>query len=173
MTTGKLSTQSPSLKGSWPEQHVGCSVYWGQHPFSDLHFFEPFSHPHLYHQRPVSKKAIYGLREAPRQWQQERDQQLRELQFVYNDRSAHLVQSYIHPSLWFIVEGPRDSTMGIPPFDNRLRSDEWTAKLHNHKILGYVGVYQISFEPGFGAYQGLAQKIKVPFCTIFCSFLQF
>ena len=31
--------------------------------------------------------------------------------------------------------------MGIPPFDNRLRSDEWTANLHKHKILGYVGVY--------------------------------
>ena len=87
------------------------------------------------------KKAIYGLREAPRLWQQERDQQLRHLEFVYNDRSAHLVQSYIHPSLWFIAEGPRDSTMRIPPFDNRLRSDEWTAKLHKHKILGYVGVY--------------------------------
>ena len=75
------------------------------------------------------KKAIYGLREAPRLWQQERDQQLRELEFVYNDRSAHLVQSYIHPSLWFIAEGPKDSTLGIPPFDNRLRSDEWTANL--------------------------------------------
>ena len=43
--------------------------------------------------------------------------------------------------VWFIVEGPRDSTMGIPPFDNRLRSDEWTAQLHKHKILGYAGVY--------------------------------
>ena len=31
--------------------------------------------------------------------------------------------------------------MGIPPFDNRLRSDEWTANLHKHKILGNVGVY--------------------------------
>ena len=31
--------------------------------------------------------------------------------------------------------------MRIPPFDNRLRSDEWTANLHKHKILGYVGVY--------------------------------
>ena len=32
---------------------------------------------------------------------------------------------------------------------------------------------QISFEPGFGAYQGLAQKRKVPlqgFCAYFCSF---
>ena len=87
------------------------------------------------------KKAIYGLREAPRLWQQERDQQLRELEFVYNGRSAHLVQSYIHPSLWFIAEGSTASTKGIPPFDHCLRSDEWTANLHKHKILGYVGVY--------------------------------
>ena len=87
------------------------------------------------------KKAIYGSREAPRLWQQERDQQLRELEFVYNDRSAHLVQSYIHPSLWFIAEGSTASTKGTPPFDHCLRSDEWTVNLHKHKILGYVGVY--------------------------------
>ena len=29
----------------------------------------------------------------------------------------------------------------MPPFDHSLRSDEWTAKLHEHRILGYVGVY--------------------------------
>ena len=33
------------------------------------------------------------------------------------------------------------STPGIPPFDHCLRSDEWTARLHDHRILGYVGVY--------------------------------
>ena len=87
------------------------------------------------------KKAIYGLREAPRLRQQERDQKLRELEFQYRDRLAHLVQSYIHLSLWFIAEGPRESTLGIPPFDHCLRSDEWTARLHKHNILGYVGVY--------------------------------
>ena len=42
---------------------------------------------------------------------------------------------------WFIAEGPRVSTPGIPPFDHSLRSDEWTARLHDHHILGYVGVY--------------------------------
>ena len=51
------------------------------------------------------KKAIYGLREAPRLWQKERDQKLRDLEFVYKDKLAHLVQSHIHPSLWFIAEG--------------------------------------------------------------------
>ena len=70
------------------------------------------------------KKAIYGLREAPRLWQQERDQKLHDLEFLYQDKHAHLVQSYIHPSLWFIAEGPRVSTPGIPPFDHSLRSDE-------------------------------------------------
>ena len=53
------------------------------------------------------KKAIYGIREAPRSWQQERDQKLRDLEFKYQNKLAHLVQSYIHPSLWFIA-GPRE-----------------------------------------------------------------
>ena len=87
------------------------------------------------------EEAIYGLREAPRLWQQERDQKLRDLEFMYKDKLAHLVQSYIHPSLWFIAEGPRVPTPGMPPFDHSLRSGKWTARLHDHKILGYVGVY--------------------------------
>ena len=87
------------------------------------------------------KKAIYGLREAPRLWQQQRDQKLRDLEFMYKDKHAHLVQSYVHPSLWFIAEGPRVSTPGIPPFDHCMRRDESTARLHDHHILGYVGVY--------------------------------
>ena len=51
------------------------------------------------------------------------------------------MQSHIHPSLWFIVEGAIAEHKWIPPFDHSLRSDEWTAKLHNHRILGYMGVY--------------------------------
>ena len=35
------------------------------------------------------KKAIYGLREAPRLWQQERDQKLRDLEFKYQNKLAH------------------------------------------------------------------------------------
>ena len=75
------------------------------------------------------KKAIYGLREAPRLWQQERDQKLRDLEFKYQDKLAHLVQSYIHPSLWFIAEGPKMSTPRFSLFDHCLRNDEWTAQL--------------------------------------------
>ena len=88
-----------------------------------------------------AKRAIYGLREAPHLWQKERDQKLRELEFTYNDKLAHLVQSHIHPRLWFIAEGAVAEHQWIPPFDHSLRSDEWTAQLHRHQILGYVGVY--------------------------------
>ena len=70
-----------------------------------------------------AKKAIYGLREAPRLWQKERDQQLHELEFLHQDKLAHLVQSHIHPSLWFIVEGALAEHNWIPPFDHFLRSD--------------------------------------------------
>ena len=87
------------------------------------------------------KKAIYGFREAPRLWQKERDQKLCELEFSYNDKLAHLVQSHIHPSLWFMAEGAVSEHNWIPPIDHSLRSDEWTALLHQHRILGYVGVY--------------------------------
>ena len=86
------------------------------------------------------KKAIYGLREAPRLWQQERDQQLRELEFVYNDRSAHLVQSYIHPSLWFIAEGPETPRWGSlhSTIDFEATNDSQATQAQD---LGYVGVY--------------------------------
>ena len=72
---------------------------------------------------------------------EERDQKIRDLEFMYKDKLAHLVQSHIHPSLWFIAEGPLVLHQWIPPFDHSLRSDAWTAQLHDHQILGYVGVY--------------------------------
>ena len=87
------------------------------------------------------KKAIHGLREAPRLRQKEKDQKLHALEILYHDKRAHLAQSHIHPSLWFIVEGAVAEHNWIPPFDHSLRSDEWTAQLHKYRILGYMGVY--------------------------------
>ena len=87
------------------------------------------------------KKTIYGLREAPRLWQKVRDQKLRDLEFKCNEKLAHVVQSHIHVSLWFIADGPLVEHQWIPPFEYSPRSDEWTARLHEHRILGYVGVY--------------------------------
>ena len=48
---------------------------------------------------------LLGLREAPRLWQKELDQKLRDLEFMYKDKLAHLVQSHIHPSLWVYCRG--------------------------------------------------------------------
>ena len=88
------------------------------------------------------KRAICGLRKAPRLWQAEGEQQLRDLELKYRDRRVHLVHSHIHhPSWWFIVEGPLAQAHQIPPFDHSLRSDDWTAQLHDHKILKYLGVH--------------------------------
>ena len=61
------------------------------------------------------RKAVYGLREAPRLWHGERDQHLRDLEFQHLDRRAHLVQRHMHPSLSFIVEGPIAQSHRIPP----------------------------------------------------------
>ena len=74
--------------------------------------------------------------------EKKRDQKLRELEFRYNDKLAHLVQSHIHPSLWFIAEGTVAEHNWIPLFDHSLRSDEWTAQLRQHRILGHVCVYE-------------------------------
>ena len=70
-----------------------------------------------------------------------RDQKLRELEFFYRDKLAHLVQSHLQPSLWFSVQGAVAEYNWIPPFDHSLRSDEWTAQLHKHRILACMGVY--------------------------------
>ena len=51
------------------------------------------------------KKAMYGLREAPRLWEEERDQQLRQAEWKMGKQTCSLVQSTVHPSLWHIVKG--------------------------------------------------------------------
>ena len=89
----------------------------------------------------MSRKPSTDCTTTVAERERERVQQLRELEFMYQDKLAHLVRSHIHPNLWFTVEGALAERNWIPPFDHSLRSDEWTAKLHNHRILGYVGVY--------------------------------
>ena len=62
------------------------------------------------------------------------DQQLRDLEFAWQKGSLGGSKSH-PPSLWFIVEEPlaqpHRTTFFWP----------WTAKLHDHRILGYLGVY--------------------------------
>ena len=72
--------------------------YSSGHPTTDLGEDEHCEAKHCL----ACQEAIYRLREALRLWQGERDQQLRDLKFVYQDKKAHLVQSHIHPSLWLL-----------------------------------------------------------------------
>ena len=85
------------------------------------------------------KEAIYGLQEGPRLWQKERDQKLRDLEFMYKDMLTLFNATFIQAFGW--LQKAREFPVKIPPFDRSLRSDEWAARLHNHQILGYVGVY--------------------------------
>ena len=51
------------------------------------------------------------------------------------------ISETIHPSLWFIVEGPLAEHSWIPPFDHSLRSDEWTAQAAQPSNLRVPAVY--------------------------------
>ena len=70
---------------------------------------------------------------------------------------------------WKMAPGPKWPKNGH-------RHGKWTPEWYFWPFFHFVAIspiLQISFEPGFGAYQGLAQKIKVPFFRIFSFFLQF
>ena len=69
----------------------------------------------------------------------------------------------------------------MPPKRSAIHAKVWALSSKQKWLLDFllrdrhscIPPNQISFEPGFGAYQGLAQKIKVPFSGFspsFCSF---
>ena len=77
-------------------------------------------------------REIERERETERQRERERDQKLRELEFEYSGRPspAHVAQFHIHPSLWFIVEGPLcDSPVNGPLF-SEVQGDLNNARLN-------------------------------------------
>ena len=51
-------------------------------------------------------KACYGLREAPKLWEESRDKTLTVFNFMIAGDSFSLRQSVYHPSLWFVVKAP-------------------------------------------------------------------
>ena len=56
----------------------------------------------LYH----CTKACYGLREAPKLWEEARDKTLTSFVFQIDHVEYSLRQSAYHPSLWFVVRAP-------------------------------------------------------------------
>ena len=51
-------------------------------------------------------KACYGLREAPKLWEEARDKTLTSFVFQIDNVEYSLRQSTYHPSLWFVVRAP-------------------------------------------------------------------
>ena len=51
-------------------------------------------------------KACYGLREAPKLWEESRDKTLMAFHFVMDGDTYSLRQSVYHPSSWFVVRAP-------------------------------------------------------------------
>ena len=51
-------------------------------------------------------KACYGLREAPKLWEEARDKTLTSFVFLIDNVEYSLRQSTYHPSLWFVVRAP-------------------------------------------------------------------
>ena len=87
------------------------------------------------------KKAIYGLREPLVYGSKNETSSFENSSSCIMTEVLTLFKATFIQAYGLLLKIPKESTMGIPPFDNRLRSDEWTAQLHQHKILGYVGVY--------------------------------
>ena len=62
-------------------------------------------------------KACYGLREAPKLWEESRDKTLTAFHFLIAGDTYSLRQSVYHPSLWFVVRAPclsRPPTVRLP-----------------------------------------------------------
>eukprot|EP00971_Amphidinium_carterae_P215616 4279985-Amphidinium_carterae.2 len=64
----------------------------------------------------VCKRAMYGLRSAPRDWELAHDEFLKDCSWKVGKHTYHLRQSLSHPSMWVIVEGPHcKEERSMPP----------------------------------------------------------
>eukprot|EP00975_Prorocentrum_lima_P061921 12882640-Prorocentrum_lima.AAC.1 len=55
------------------------------------------------------RRAVYGLKESPRLWQEERYRVLEELTW-YSDHwksNMYLVQARMHPRMWLMIKGKK------------------------------------------------------------------
>ena len=93
----------------------------------------------------VAEKALYGLKESPKAWEELRDKSLTGVRFHLKDREFVLEKSVTHSSIWLIVEctaGPINRKRGIehPSFGTLpfLHKEEGT-------VVGAVGVYVDDF----------------------------
>eukprot|EP00971_Amphidinium_carterae_P097624 1931901-Amphidinium_carterae.2 len=50
-------------------------------------------------------KAVYGLKESPKMWETHRDKVLSDFSWTHSGQRYYLLQSYRHPSMWYIMKG--------------------------------------------------------------------
>ena len=63
-----------------------------------------------------ARRAVYGLRVAPRSWGIHRDRELRKLRITVGGRQCRLAQSHVDPAMWAIIEdGPHKLSHQVQP----------------------------------------------------------
>ena len=86
-------------------------------------------------------KACYGLREAPKLWEESRDKTLTAFHFLIDGDTYSLRQSVYHPSLWFVVRAPcltRPQTVRLPDESDLPDLAAFGECVHVAAILVYV-----------------------------------
>ena len=86
-------------------------------------------------------KACYGLREAPKLWEESRDKTLTVFNFMIAGDTYSLRQSVYHPSLWFVVKAPclaRPQAVRLPDESDLPDLTAFGERTHLAAILVYV-----------------------------------
>ena len=84
-------------------------------------------------------KACYGLREAPKLWEESRDKTLTAFTFIFKGDTYSLRQSVYHPSLWFVVKAPcRSRPQAVPDESDLPDLSAFGEYMHVAAILVYV-----------------------------------
>eukprot|EP00971_Amphidinium_carterae_P041465 814199-Amphidinium_carterae.1 len=87
-------------------------------------------------------RAVYGLRTAPRLWEQSRDEKLATCEFKVKGVTYSLKQSVLAPSVRYIVpQALSQQKKAIPRIFPDKRSDEQICEWDKTRPVGVVGVY--------------------------------
>ena len=52
----------------------------------------------------IVSKALYGLKDSPRYWEDHRDEKLRTLTVTSQGTKYHMIRSQVHHSIWHLYE---------------------------------------------------------------------
>ncbi len=89
----------------------------------------------------IAEKALYGLKESPKAWEETRDKVMSEMTMTIDGQDVWLVQSVTHSSIWLIVTTPQE--------EDAAETDMWHP-LYGYlpflakgkaKVIGGIGVY--------------------------------